>query len=158
MSTENNVPTPENQQPAEETVKTKREKDPVGALIYAVIAAVNLKICYDFVPAVQGTLTALKDNGASSLLLLLLTVGLLVLTPVVCTSAAAAFSRAILGRPVLCTDYYAVLTALPYAAVIFIMVKMGLFLFILLALVPGALSMLCTHAIITYEKGKPFRI
>ena len=148
MSTESK--TPENQQSAAKAAAEACEKDRVGALIYAVIAAVNIKICYDLVPTVQGKITALNEDGVNSLFLLLLTASLLVLTPVACTSAAAAFSRGILGRPIICADYYAVLTALPYAAVIYIMYEMSILLFAPLALIPGALSLLCTHAIITY--------
>ena len=91
---------------------------------------------------------------------LFLTGAFILLAAVLSTSAAAYFSRLIIGAPIRrAAPYYIVAGALLYGVPAYISLFMLHNLVLLFGLlVCGALSLLCTHAIITYEKGKPFSI
>lgn len=145
---------------AAEKAKEDYAKEKVGAVIYGVISAVNFKTCYDSAPTFGELIDILTMGGKSAFMQLFLTGAFILLAAVLSTSAAAYFSRLIIGAPIRrAAPYYVVAGALLYGVPAYISLFMlyNLVLFFGL-LVCGALSLLCTHAIITYEKGKPFRI
>ena len=135
-------------------------KEKVGAVIYGVISAVNFKICYDAAPTFGELIDILTEGGKSVFMQLFLTGAFILLAAVLSTSAAAYFSRLIIGAPIRrAAPYYIVAGALLYGVPAYISLFMLHNLVLLFGLlVCGALSLLCTNAIITYEKGKPFSI
>lgn len=135
-----------------------RGKEKVGAVIYAVISFVNIKICYDLIPVAEAFVNTLKQNGVNSLFLLLISTVGIILVPTICTSAAAYFSRLIIGAPISGAGYYAAVTAFPYLFIAYLLLGANNLLLLFPLLISAAMSLLCTHAIITYEKGKPFHI
>ncbi len=152
MPEENRAPDAER-----ERAEKIRGKEQVGAVIYAVISVVNFKICYDFVSSTVNFADFEAKSGEGSLFLLwACAVGAGPL-PAACTSAAAGFSRWIVGAPIWGTSYYVVATAVIYAPILRLVLGAGLLL-IIPVVAAAALSMISTHAVITYEKGKPFRI
>lgn len=147
-----------------ETAAKKNEeayaKEKVGAVIYGVISAVNFKICYDNAPTFGELIDILTGSGENAVMQLFLTGMFILLAAVASTSAAAYFSRLIIGAPIRgAASYYVVAGALLYGISAYIsLFRLYDFVLTFVLLVCGALSLLCTHAIITYEKGKPFRI
>ena len=148
-----------------ETAAKKEEeayaKEKVGAVIYGVISAVNFKICYDAAPTFGELIDILTGGGKNAVMQLLLTGMFILLAAIIGTSAAAYFSRLIIGAPIRrAASYYVVAGALLYGIPIYIsfLSMPGNFVLVFVTIICGALSLLFTHAIITYEKGKPFRL
>lgn len=103
-------------------------------------------------------MNSLKQNGVNSLLLLTVSLVGIILIPVICTSAAANFYRLIIGAPISGVGYYAAVTAFPYLFIAYLLLGANNLLLLFPLLISAAMSLLCTYAIITYEKGKPFHI
>ena len=90
-------------------------KEKVGAVIYGVISAVNVKICYDKAPTFGELIDILTGGGENAVMQLFLTGMFILLAAVASTSAAAYFSRLIIGVPIRgAASYYVVAGALLY--------------------------------------------